>query len=117
MTPFDTSIVDRAREARRARREEERQATLSQLLRLLDEHGPELDISQAYAFGSVTRPGRFRDDSDVDVAVEGLDADTFFRAMSLLSTAMGRAVDLVELRKCHFADRIRERGIRWTTKS
>jgi predicted nucleotidyltransferase len=113
---FDTSIIDRTRARRRARQEEERQATLAKLLRLLDEHGAELDISQAYAFGSVTRPGRFQDDSDVDVAVERLDAAEFFDAMSLLSAGLGRRVDLVELRKCHFADRIRQRGLRWTRK-
>ncbi len=114
---FDTSIVDQARDKKRARLEKERQAILSQLFYLLDKHNAELNISEAYVFGSVTRPGRFGDQSDVDVAVERIDAASFFRAMSLLSTALGRAVDLVELSKCHFAQRIRERGIRWTKRS
>jgi len=43
MTPFDTSLVDRAREAKRAQREEERQATLSQLLRWLSSLNENLD--------------------------------------------------------------------------
>jgi uncharacterized protein len=114
---FDTSIVDKARDKKRAQRESARQALLSQLLDLIDKHSAELNISEAYVFGSITRPGRFREESDIDVAVEQLDAESFFRAMSLLSTALGRAVDLVELHTCHFAQQIRERGIRWTKRS
>ena len=111
---FDTSVVDRARARRRRRLERERQTTLSKLLGLLDQHGESLGISKAYVFGSVVRPERFGDESDVDVAIEGTDAESFFRAMSLLSAALERPVDLIELCECHFADRIRERGIRWT---
>jgi hypothetical protein len=114
---FDTSIVDQARCKKRAQMERERQATLSQLFYLLDKHSAELNISEAYVFGSITRPGRFRDESDVDVAVERINAESFFRTMSVFSTVLGRAVDLVELSKCHFAQQIRERGIRWTKKS
>ncbi len=114
---FDTSLLERARARQRARLEGERLATLSQLLRLLEEHGAALGISEAYVFGSLIRPGRFRDDSDVDVAVPHVEAESFFAAMSILSTTLGREVDLVDLTTCHFARQIRERGIRWTRTS
>jgi hypothetical protein len=114
---FDTSLLDRARARRRRRLERERQATLARIFRFLDQHGAKLGISEAYVFGSVTRPGRFHEESDVDVAVEGIDAESFFRAMSLLSSLLERSVDLVKLTECHFADRIKERGIRGTMRS
>lgn len=110
---FDTSVLDRALAQRRAARERERQAVLDHLLQLLDELGPRYGISEAYVFGSVTRPGRFDERSDVDIAVEEMAPEDFFDAISAFSTALGREVDLVELRKCRFADRIRSQGIRW----
>ncbi len=114
---FDTSVLERARARQRVRLERERLATLSQLLRLLEEHGTALGISEADVFGSLIHPGRFRDDSDVDVAVPRVEAESFFAAMSILSTALGREVDLVDLTMCHFARQIRERAIRWMRTS
>ncbi len=110
---FDTSILDAALTQRRAQNEQERQALLARVLHLLDELGPGYGIHRAYVFGSLTRPGRFRPDSDVDIAVEQIDPTRFFEAMSELWNSLGREVDLVELDKCHFAQRIREVGILW----
>jgi len=56
---FDTSVLDKALAQQRAIRERKRQAVLDRLLHLLDELGPRYGISEAYIFGSVTRPGRF----------------------------------------------------------
>jgi predicted nucleotidyltransferase len=49
-----------------------------------------------YVFGSATT-GRLRDDSDVDMAVEGLPASVFFKAMAEASRIVGQPVDLVAL--------------------
>jgi len=114
---YDTSLVDRARARRQRRPEPVRKATLRHLIRLLDEHAAAFGLSDATIFGSVTRPGRFREASDVDIAVERIGAEAFFEAMSLLSTELGRPVDLVRLSECHFAEGIRERGMRWTRMS
>jgi hypothetical protein len=46
-----------------------------------------------------------------------VDAEAFFEAMSLLSAALERPVDLIELDECHFAGRIKERGILWSRSS
>lgn len=116
MTP-KTSVLDRARARRRRRLERDRRATLTHLLHLLDRHAPDLGICEAYVFGSLIRPGRFREDSDVDVAVQGVNPEAFFEVMSLLSAALERPVDLVDLSECHFARRIRERGILWSKSS
>lgn len=111
---FDTYLLDQALARSRAVREEERQATLASVLRLLGELGPQYNIRRAYVFGSVCRPGCFTPDSDVDIAIEPLDPESFFAAMSAFALALGREVDLVELDQCHFAHRVREEGIEWT---
>lgn len=110
---FDTSLLDAALARRRAARERERRVIVSRVLRLLDELGPRYGIRRAYLFGSVARPGQFREESDVDIAVEAMDPELFFDAIATLSFALERDVDLIELRKCHFADRIRAKGILW----
>jgi hypothetical protein len=112
--PFDTSVLDAALAQRRAKNEQERQAILTRVLHLLDEVGPACSIQQAYVFGSLTKPNRFGLNSDVDIAVEQINPERFFEAMSKLSTYLGREVDLVELNKCHFADKIRREGVMWT---
>ena len=63
--------------------------------------------------GSLMEPYKFFSDSDVDIAVEGLRDADYFRLMSRLSAFVERDVDLIELEKCEFADRIRKCGLRW----
>ena len=112
--PYDTSVLDKAIAERRAQWERERQIALTQVLQLLDEYGARFDLCEAYVFGSVTGTGRFDALSDVDIAVGRMSAAHFFQMMATLSLELGRDVDLVELDKCHFAHRIREKGVQWT---
>jgi predicted nucleotidyltransferase len=51
---------------------------------------------EVYVFGSVSK-GKLRPHSDVDIAVSGLPAEVFFRAMGKASRAVGRPVDLIDL--------------------
>lgn len=110
---FDTSVLDVALAHRRVNAERERQALLTKVLHLLDKLALHYSINEAYVFGSLTIPGRFGPNSDVDVAVEQINETQFFEAMSKFSTELGYDVDLVELDKCHFADKIRREGIKW----
>jgi predicted nucleotidyltransferase len=114
MPKFDTSLLDQTLAEQQKQREEERLATLQQVLAWLHQYGPAYGIQRAYLFGSLLRPNRFGQHSDVDVAVEALDANHFFSAMAALSEVVGRDVDLVELCKCPFAERIRQTGQLWT---
>lgn len=77
-------------------------------------NGNKYDIEQAYIFGSLIRPVRFTQQSDVDLAVEAIAPENLFVAMTALAEAIGREVDLIELSKCSFAHRIRQEGIVWT---
>lgn len=112
--PYDTSVLDKAIAERRARWERERQIALTRVLQLLDEYGPGFDLPEAYVFGSVTGCGRFDALSDIDIAVGRMAVASFFQMMTTFSLELDRDVDLVELDKCHFAHRIREKGVRWT---
>ncbi|PSN18643.1 signal peptidase [filamentous cyanobacterium CCP5] len=114
MPKFDTSLLDQALAEQQERRERERLTTLQQVLAWLDDYAVIYGVDRAYIFGSLVRPGRFGRRSDVDIAVEALEADQFFPAMAALSEAVGRDVDLVELGKCPFAERIRQAGKLWT---
>lgn len=56
----------------------------------------ERGATAVYLFGSSAR-GPLRDDSDIDLAVTGLPAGVFFKAVAEASRIVGRAVDVVPL--------------------
>jgi hypothetical protein len=110
---MSTELLDQIIQMRRDRQERDRHLTLQKVHQWLNEHASNYGIHRAFIFGSVTRPRHFHDRSDVDVAVEQINPDTFFQAMADLSDWVERDVDLIELEKCPFQDRIRETGIEW----
>lgn len=69
-------------------------------------------ISQVYLFGSITQPGRFHARSDIDIAVVGTDAATYFALWRDLETACSDwPLDLREINHPnHFADTVRQTG-------
>jgi predicted nucleotidyltransferase len=66
-------------------------------------------------FGSITRPSRFTEHSDVDLALEteppGL---SIYQLASLLSERLGRRVDVLLLAECRFRDKLIAQGELWT---
>lgn len=56
--------------------------------------------------------GRFHDGSDVDLGVEAINSVKQIEAIAALSMVLLREVDIVDLRHCHFAHRVRE-GLLW----
>jgi len=115
--PYDTRLLDEAIAERQAKHEQERQQVLQQTLAWLQQSGDRYGIEQAYIFGSVTQPGRFHDHSDVDLGVEVINSVLQIDAIADLSMFLLRDVDIVDLRHCHFAHRIRERGLLWMRDS
>ncbi|WP_027255499.1 nucleotidyltransferase family protein [Planktothrix agardhii] len=113
-TPFETSKLDQIIRDRYEQNERERQNLLQKVVEWLDEHGLQYGIQTAYIFGSLTQPQRFHQNSDIDIAVEQINPDDFFAVIGFISETMGRDVDVIELYKCHFGDRIRQTGIPWT---
>lgn len=113
---MDFDLLNRAVARNHGRREALRQRTLERTEKALESLAAEYGIREAYLFGSALHPGRFREQSDVDVAVSDL-GKTYWRFLASLSAAVGRDVDLVELDRCRFAARIRRVGRRWTPTS
>ena len=70
-------------------------------------------LRRVYLFGSVIRPGAFRLDSDIDVAVEGLDMGTCFDLWADMERAMpGWTLDVRALAGADgFSERVRQRGM------
>ena len=69
--------------------------------------------TRVYQWGSVLRPERFRDYSDIDIAVEGvLDAETFFHMLGAAQAMTKFDLDLVQIEKIvpEYAEDIRTHG-------
>jgi predicted nucleotidyltransferase len=100
-------------ESRLAERETRRQAALAAavnaLKAILPHHGK---VRRAYLFGSVVRSGAFRIDSDVDIAVEGIEAADYFALWRDLEEAMPDwPVDLRDfVPNTNFAERVQRSG-------
>ena len=111
--PYD--LIDRIIEKQRADRENERKQVFSSLKEILGELAPRYDFSDAYIFGSVVRAGRFRRDSDVDIAVFSLKDQHFFRLMSEVSSRLERDVDLYQMERVsgRLRRKIEEGGVLW----
>ena len=109
---FKTDVLDRALARRRQEREAERLALQARALELLEE--APVDLAEAILFGSLVKPGRFRENSDIDVAVPHLEPRDFFELMGYLEEGLNRDIDLVLLSRCHFADSIHRTGLKWT---
>jgi len=113
---FKTTYLDKILATQHSQLEQERQNLLKTTINWLDDYGAQYGIKQAYIFGSVTRKNQFSQESDIDLAIEIANTGNFFSVIGLISEATGRDVDLIPLNNCHFANRIRERGIKWTPK-
>jgi hypothetical protein len=109
---FDTSLLDRALDQNQERREALRGDTIASLRNALA--ATPVRYSAVYLFGSVLQPGRFREDSDVDVAFEGLSDEDYFRAKRYLENTLRRPVDVLQLEEHRLRNVICRKGVRWT---
>ncbi|MGK7933873.1 MAG: nucleotidyltransferase family protein [Microcystaceae cyanobacterium] len=111
---FSTSKLEQSLRKTRLKNEKNRQALLNKTIKWLEQYARQYHLNCVYIFGSVTRPHHFNQRSDIDLAVETINPDYFFLVISLLSEYLEREVDLIHLKHCHFAERIRQTGIQWT---
>ena len=72
---------------------------------------------EAYLFGSIVLAGRFRRNSDIDIAVSGLEKFDYYEFIGEISDLLNKRVDVVLLEECHFEQFIKEKGIKWSRKS
>lgn len=111
---FDTTILDQALAQKREHREALREDTTASLRNALA--SVPVRYSAVFVFGSILRPGRFREDSDVDLAFEGLSDADYIRAKCYLEDILERPVDVLQIENHRLRDIIYRKGVRWTQK-
>jgi predicted nucleotidyltransferase len=106
------TLLQRRDLARRQRRLE----VLAETRRCLQSALRELIPGQkVIVFGSLTKPGRFNDRSDVDLALESEPAQmSAERLTSELMERLNRPVDVLLLSGCRFREKILREGEAWT---
>lgn len=112
---FNTALLDQIYIQKNIQNEQERLMLLEKIKQWLDQFGDRYGIKTAYIFGSITQPHKFTQESDIDIAVEQINTNDLFAVIGFISEATGRNVDVIEINKCHFANRIRQSGILWKT--
>ncbi len=104
-------LLEKALEARKELGERKRKDTLIALSRALQKLSRMVRFDEVYVFGSLAKPYRYSDRSDVDVAFVGLRDEDFFTAMAFLSQELETDVDVVQLEASPLNERIRKEGI------
>jgi len=112
--PYD--LIDKLIEKQKADREKRRDEVLDSLKKILEELAPKYGFSKAYIFGSTVKKGRFRSESDVDIAVFDLKDQHFFLLMAEISRRLERNVDLYQITVLDegLRKKIEEQGELWT---
>ena len=101
----------RAAETLRQVLEEQARGDVQRIVRMLIE---DFSPRRIYQWGSLTRPGAFRDFSDIDLAVEGVtDPELFFSMLGKCMELTDFPVDLVQLERINplHAEEIRTHGL------
>lgn len=111
MKQFNTARWRTAIAKKNLRREARRRRQLAELRSQLREYFARKKVARVYLTGSIIRPGAFDEDSDIDIAVRGLE-DDFFRVSAELEALVGRDLDLIELERCPFAAQVEREGVR-----
>jgi hypothetical protein len=110
---FKTTILDRALRQERRDNERKRRETIRHIMQLLPKLADKYGFDSAFLFGSVAKPGRFHERSDMDIAVFGLSDEKYFAFMGELSQQLRRDVDVIQMEKHYLKDRIREPKSVW----
>lgn len=110
---YSTSLLDEVIEKRKVEQEHQRLLMVERIFSIINRLSGEIAFEEAYLFGSVTKPFRFSERSDIDAGFVGLKNSHFFKMMSMLSEATGHDVDIVQLEDHRLADKIKREGIRW----
>ena len=106
-------VIEKVYEEKSKERERIRKKTLSDVQAALSQLRNEVNFDDAYIFGSVTSPNCFHDQSDIDLAFKGLDADKLFFTTAYLSRKLERDINIVNLEEIHFKEKILKTGTRW----
>jgi uncharacterized protein len=113
---FSTALIDKTIDRKRKEREARRLQLIERLLDILERLSEKVSFDEAYIFGSVIKPHRFVEVSDIDIGFIGLKDEAFFKTMSFISNEIGLEVDVIQLEGHRLAEKVKKEGIRWTQK-
>ena len=113
---FSTALIDRTIKRKSKEMEERRLQLIERLFDILNTLSKMVSFDEAYLFGSVIKPHRFSELSDVDIGFIGLKDEDFFKTISFISNETGCEVDVIQLEGHRLADKVKREGIRWTQK-
>lgn len=111
MKTYDTSIWKNALARQKEKREVLRTTVLSNTIHTLQSYFSGKRVLAVYLCGSILRPGAFDEDSDIDIAVAGLQENTL-RVSADLEELLNRDIDLIELEHCRFREAIEKEGMK-----
>jgi predicted nucleotidyltransferase len=107
-----TTLLEKMQQERLQGRERLRAEVRRQLREVLPQTIPG---QRVVVFGSLAKPGRFSEGSDIDLALESEPPDmSLYQLTSLLAERMGRRVDVVLLPESRLRDKILREGETWT---
>lgn len=114
---FSTALIDEAIDRKRKEREAKRLQLIERLFDILKKLSKSVSFDEAYIFGSVIKPHRFAELSDIDIGFIGLKDEAFFKVMAFVSDEIGLDVDVIQLEGHRLADKIKREGMKWTQKN
>ena len=68
------------------------QEDIKKAIQILKDNG----ATEVYIFGSIAN-GSFNDNSDIDIAIKGINAENFYRVASILMFELENKFDLIDL--------------------
>lgn len=113
---FSTALIDETINRKRKEREAARLQLIKRLFDILERLSKKVSFDEAYLFGSVTKPHRFAELSDIDVGFIRLKDEDFFKTIAFISNEIGLEVDVIQMEGHRLADKVKREGIRWTEK-
>lgn len=106
------SLLQRRDQAIAIERESLRQIALEKLYQALNRHLPGQAV---WVYGSILKPGRFRRESDIDIALEHPSTqNSLYALQSLLTEATEHPIDVCLLEATRLKEKIMSQGQRWT---
>lgn len=108
---FDTSLWEKILQDKYQKREKTRKEILYATVIKLKEYFSRKEIKNLYIIGSILREGMFYDFSDIDIAVEGLTGN-YFETSCELEHILDRNIELIEIEKCSFKEKIKKEGLK-----
>ena len=109
---FSTYLLDEAVVREKEEREKLRLDALKKLNYIIGRLYLEVPFTEAYIFGSVTKPYEFSENSDADVGFLGLKDEYFFKTMAFISREINMDVDIIQLERSRFAKKIKKEGVK-----